>query len=72
MVSSLVWQIPSINLWGLPPPPHHQTLTIMNSKSKKNQVESEAEKLSPQDKAPQTDNQNNSVKMDIEITEVTP
>ena len=41
-------------------------------KRKNNQVESEAEKLSPKDKAPRTDNQNNYDEMNIEITEIIP
>ena len=35
-------------------------------------MESEAEKLSPNDKAPRTDNTDNSNNMDIEITEIIP
>ena len=35
-------------------------------------VEGEAEKLSPQDKAPRTDNPDDSDDMDIEITEIIP
>ena len=71
MVLSLLWRIQSINLWGLPPPP--QTPPNMDTKKRKNnQVESEAEKLSPKDKAPRTDNQNNYDEMNIEITEIIP
>ena len=52
------------------PPP---TPTIKDTKKRKNnQVESEAEKLSPNDKAPRTDNTDNSNDMDIEITEIIP
>ena len=43
-----------------------------DKKHKNNQVESEAETLSPQDKAPWTDNPDNSDNMDIEITEIIP
>ena len=43
-----------------------------NKKRKNNQVESEAEKLSPNDKAPRKDNIDNSDDMDIEITEIIP
>ena len=52
---------------GATPPP---TLTVKDKKRKKSQVE--AEKLNPQDKAPQTDNPDNSDDMDIEITEIIP
>ena len=55
-----------------PPPPTHTQKVKDNKKRKNNQVESEAEKLSPQDKAPQTDNPDNSNDMDIEITEIIP
>ena len=55
------------------PPPPTTTLAIKdNKKRKKNQEESEAKKLSPQDKAPRTDNPDNSDDMDIEITEIIP
>ena len=43
-----------------------------NKKRKNNQVESEAEKLSPNDKAPRRDNTDNSKDMDIETTEIIP
>ena len=52
------------------PPP---TPTIKDTKKRKNnQVESKAEKLSTQDKAPRTNNPDNSDNMDIEITEIIP
>ena len=41
-------------------------------KRENNQVESEAEKLSPNNKAPRMDNTDNSNNMDIEITEIIP
>ena len=48
-------------------PTTKDTKTIKN-----NQVESKAEKLSPQDKAPRTNNTDYSNNMDIEITEIIP
>ena len=49
------------------------TPTIKDTKKRKNnQVESEAEKLSSNDKAPCTDNTDNSNDMDIEITDIIP
>ena len=54
---------------GATPPP---TPTVKDKKRKKSQVEGKAEKLSPQDKAPRTDNPNDSDDMDIEITEIIP
>ena len=54
---------------GATPPP---TPTVKDKKRKKSQVQGEAEKLRPQDKAPPTDNPDDSNDMDIEITEIIP
>ena len=50
-----------------PPPPANDS-----KKRKNHQVEGEAEKLSPNDKAPRTENTDISENMDIVITEVIP
>ena len=51
--------------YNVPPPPAND-----GKKRKNHQVEGEAEKLSPNDKAPRTDNTEPSNNMDIEITKV--
>ena len=71
MVFSLVWQNQSIKPRGQPPFP--PPLTVKDrAKCKNKEVEGKAEKLSPQDKAPQTNNPDNNKGIDIEITEIIP